>query len=85
MTAHANLQGALVLDGRLLLAESQARILPGTLWAAPFAESVTKRRWANGCEDLASVGGEVVSVTEHPDLIWPLARRRSVFRASRPR
>ena len=69
VTAHANLQGALVLGGRLLLAESQARILPGTLWASPFAESVTKRRWANGCEDLASVGGEVVSVTEHPDLM----------------
>jgi hypothetical protein len=28
------------------------------------------------------VGGELLSLTEHPDFRWPLARRRTVFRAS---
>ena len=32
----------------------------------------------------ARVDGEVVSLTEHPDMIRPLARRRTVFRASPP-
>jgi hypothetical protein len=84
VTAHANLQGALALRGALLLAASRGPVREGTLTATPFAESARHRRWATGCEDLADVGGEVVSLTEHPDLPWPLARRRSVFRASGP-
>jgi len=85
MTAHANLQGAVVSRGRLLMAASRGPVREGTLTVSPFAESAERQRWATGCEDLASVGGEVVSLTEHPDLPWPLARRRSVFRASGPR
>jgi hypothetical protein len=81
VTAHANLQGALALNGRLLMAASRGPVREGTLTTSPFAESATRRRWATGCEDLAAVGGEVVSLTEHPDLPWPLARRRSVFTA----
>ena len=84
VTAHANLQGALVLGDRMLMAASRGPIREGTLTVSPFAETATRRRWATGCEDLAAVGGEVVSLTEHPDLPWPLARRRSVFRASGP-
>ena len=85
LTAHANLQGAVVLGGQLLMAASRGPIREGKLTASPFAEAAEHRRWATGCEDLASVGGDVVSLTEHPDLPWPLARRRSVFRASGPR
>ena len=85
VTAHANLQGAVVVDGHLLMAASRGPIREGTLTTSPFAESATRRVWATGCEDLASVGGEVVSLTEHPDLPWPLARRRTVFRASGPK
>ena len=85
LTAHANLQGAVVLGGQLLMAASRGPIREGKLTASPFAEAAEHRRWATGCEDLASVGGDVVSLTEHPDLPWPLARRRSVFRASAPR
>jgi hypothetical protein len=84
VTAHTNLQGAVVLGGQLLLAASRGRVREGTLTLSPFAESAARRRWASGCEDLAAVGGEVVSLTEHPDLPWPLARRRTVFRATGP-
>jgi len=79
VTAHSNLQGAVVIGGRVLMAASNGKTLPGRLTASPFAETATHRRWATGGEDLATVGGEVVSLTEHPDLPWPLARRRSVF------
>ena len=81
-TAHANIQGALVMEGRVLMAASNGKTLAGSLTASPFAERAERRRWAIGGEDLAGVGGEVVSVTEHPDLPFPLARRRTVFRAS---
>ena len=81
-TAHANLQGALVMEGRVLMAASNGKTLAGSLTASPFAERAERRRWAIGGEDLAGVGGEVVSVTEHPALPFPLARRRTVFRAS---
>lgn len=81
VTAHSNIQGAVVLGDRLLLAASNGKIRPGTLTATPFAENAAQRRWGVGCEDLASVGGAVVSVTEHPDMSWPLARRRAVFKA----
>ena len=85
VTAHANLQGAIAVGERVLLAASNGKTLPGRLTATPYAERATHRRWAAGCEDLAAVGGEVVSLTEHPDLRWPLARRRSVFSARAPR
>jgi hypothetical protein len=81
LTAHANLQGVVVLDGRGLLAASRGPVREGTLTISPFDETAVRRRWASGCEDLAAVGGEVISLTEHPDLPWPLARRRTVFRA----
>jgi hypothetical protein len=81
-TAHANLQGAAVAGGRLLLAASKAGFREGRLTASPFAEAAEHRRWATGCEDLAVVDGELLSLTEHPDFPWPLARRRTVFRAS---
>ena len=84
LTGHANLQGALVLRGQLLLARSRAGVREGALYVSPFGESARHRRWATGCEDLAAIGGEVVSLSEHPDLPWPLARRRAVFRASGP-
>jgi hypothetical protein len=85
VTAHANLQGAVVTGGRLLMAASRGPVREGKLTASPFDESAAHRRWATGCEDLAAVGGEVVSLTEHPDLPWPLARRRAVFSARAPR
>jgi hypothetical protein len=84
VTAHANLQGAVVLGGQLLMAASRGPVREGKLTASPLAETAAHRRWATGCEDLAAVGGEVVSLTEHPDLPWPLARRRTVFRAAGP-
>jgi hypothetical protein len=84
VTAHTNLQGAVVLGGHVLAAASNGKIRGGTLTASPFAEQSTARRWAIGGEDMAAVGGAVVSLTEHPDLPWPLPRRRTVFRASGP-
>jgi hypothetical protein len=84
VTAHSNLQGAVAIGGRVLLASSNGQTLPGRLTASPFAERADHHRWATGGEDLAAVGGEVVSVTEHPDLRWPLPRRRAVFRARPP-
>jgi hypothetical protein len=64
------------------MAASNGRTLPGRLTASPFAERASRRRWATGCEDLARVGGELVSLTEHPDLPFPLPSRRTVFRAA---
>jgi hypothetical protein len=84
VTAHSNLQGAVAVAGRLLLAESRGARLPGRLYATPFAESADRHRWAVGGEDLAVAGDEVLSLSEHPDFIRPLPRRRAVFRASVP-
>ena len=82
VTAHSNLQGAVALDGRMLMAESRGARLPGTLYASPVrGDARTKRRWAVGGEDLAIVGGEIFSLTEHPDFPRPLPRRRTVFRS----
>ena len=82
VTAHPNLQGAAVVDGRVMLARSRGRYRAGILYVSPFAEQAEERRWAVGGEDLAAAGSELVSLCEHPDLPWPLARRRAVFRAS---
>jgi hypothetical protein len=84
VTAHANIQGAVALGGQMLMAASRGPIREGKLTSSPFASEAGKRRWAIGCEDLAAVGGEVISLSEHPDLPWPLARRRTVFRAAAP-
>ena len=84
VTAHSNLQGAVVIGGRVLLAASNGQTLPGRLTASPFAESAAHHRWATGGEDLAALGDEVLSLTEHPDYRPPLPRRRAVFRASPP-
>jgi hypothetical protein len=84
VTAHANLQGAVALGGHVLLAASRGPIREGKLTSSAFAAEAAHRRWAIGAEDLAAVGGEVVSLSEHPDLPWPLARRRTVFRADGP-
>jgi hypothetical protein len=81
VTAHSNLQGAVVLGDRIALAQSRGARLPGVLHASPFAETVQQRRWAVGGEDLAVTGGELLSLSEHPDFPWPLPRRRTVFRA----
>ena len=82
VTAHPNLQGAAVHDGRMLMARSRASRREGTLTRSPFEETAQKQLWPIGCEDLAIVDGDVVSLTEHPDMVRPLARRRTVFRAS---
>jgi hypothetical protein len=79
---HSNLQGAVVAGGRVLMAASNGKTLPGRLTASPFAEEAENRRWATGCEDLASAGGEVLTVTEHPDFPRPLPRRRTVIRVA---
>ena len=84
VTAHSNLQGAVAVAGRLLLAESRGARLPGRLHATPFAESADRHRWAVGGEDLAVAGDEVLSLSEHPDFTRPLPRRRAVFRVSVP-
>jgi hypothetical protein len=81
-TAHTNLQGATVHDGRMLMARSRASRREGTLTVSPFDETAERQLWPIGCEDLAVVGGDVVSLTEHPDMPRPLARRRTVFRAT---
>jgi hypothetical protein len=85
VTAHTNLQGAAVHDGRMLMARSRASRREGTLTLSPFEETAEKQLWPIGCEDLAVVDGEVLSLTEHPDMVRPLARRRTVFRAIGPR
>ena len=58
---------------------------PGRLHVSPYEESVTQRGWAVGGEDLAVVGGEIFSLSEHPDFPRPLPRRRTVFRTAAPR
>jgi len=80
VTAHANLQGALALPDRMLLAESRGPVRSGTLHTCR-GEASERRRWTVGGEDLALAGDEVVSLGEHPDLPRPLGRRRTVFRA----
>jgi hypothetical protein len=84
VTAHTNLQGAVAHGDRLLMAESRGARLPGRLHASPYAESVEQVRWAVGGEDLAVAGGEILSLSEHPDFPRPLPRRRTVFRAAPP-
>jgi hypothetical protein len=84
VTGHINLQGAAVLNGHLILAGSRGPIREGSLYLSPFAERSQRRRWAVGGEDLAAIDGELISLSEHPDLPWPLMRRRAVFRASGP-
>jgi hypothetical protein len=82
ITAHSNLQGAVALRDRMLMAESRGKRLPGRLHASPYAETVEQTRWAVGGEDLAVAGGELLSLSEHPDFPRPLPRRRTVFRAA---
>jgi len=84
MTGHSNLQGAVALPGRMVMAESRGVARAGTLHVSPYAETSERHRWAVGCEDLALAGSDVLSLGEHPDLPRPLARRRAVFRASVP-
>ena len=84
VTAHSNLQGAVALGEQMLMAESRGARLPGRLYASPYAETAETYRWAVGCEDLAVTGGEILSLTEHPDFPRPLPRRRTVFRAAPP-
>ncbi len=84
VTARSNLQGAVALGDRMLMAESRGARLPGRLHVSPFSETVEQRRWAVGCEDLAVVRGEILSLSEHPDFPRPLPRRRTVFRAGAP-
>jgi hypothetical protein len=82
VTAHSNLQGAVALGDRLLMAESRGARLPGRLHASPYGESTQRQGWAVGGEDLALAAGEILSLSEHPDFPWPLPRRRTVFRAA---
>jgi hypothetical protein len=84
ITAHTNLQGAVAHGDRLLMAESRGARLPGRLHTSPYAETVEQVRWAVGGEDLAIAGGELVSLSEHPDFPRPLPRRRTVFRVGAP-
>ncbi len=83
VTAHSNLQGAVALGDRMLLAESRGKRLPGRLYISPYEESAEQRGWAVGGEDLAVAGGEIFSLSEHPDFPRPLPRRRTVFRYRR--
>jgi hypothetical protein len=84
VTAHSNLQGAVALGGRMLMAESRGARLPGRLHVSPYEERVEQSRWAVGGEDLAVAGGEILSLSEHPDFPRPLPRRRTVFRTALP-
>jgi len=84
VTAQSNLQGAVALEGRMLMAESRGARLPGRLHVSPYAERVEQKRWAVGGEDLAVARGEILSLSEHPDFPRPLPRRRTVFRAAAP-
>ena len=49
-----------------------------------LVDSPEQRGWAVGGEDLAVAGGQIVSLTEHPDFPRPLPRRRTVFRTRAP-
>jgi hypothetical protein len=84
VTAHSNLQGAVALGERMLMAESRGARLPGRLYASPYEETAEQTRWAVGGEDLAIAAGEVFSLSEHPDFPRPLPRRRTVFRTGPP-
>jgi len=84
VTAQSNLQGAVALGDRMLMAESRGKRLPGRMHVSPYEESVTQRGWAVGGEDLAVAGGEIFSLSEHPDFPRPLPRRRTVFRTLLP-
>ena len=84
VTAHSNLQGAVALGDRMLMAESRGARLPGRLYVSPYEESVAQMGWAVGGEDLAVAGGEIFSLSEHPDFPRPLPRRRTVFRTAAP-
>lgn len=84
VTSHSNLQGAVALADQMVMAESRGARLPGRLYASPYAETVEQWGWAVGGEDLAVAGGEILSLTEHPDFPRPLPRRRTVFRAGAP-
>jgi hypothetical protein len=84
VTAHSNLQGAVALGGQMLMAESRGARLPGRLYASPYEERVERNGWAVGGEDLAVAGGEILSLSEHPDFPRPLPRRRTVFRTAVP-
>jgi len=84
VTSHTNLQGAVALGDQILMAESRGARLPGRLYASPYGETVERRGWAVGGEDLAVAGGEIVSLSEHPDFPRPLPRRRTVFRTRAP-
>ena len=84
VTSHSNLQGAVALGEQMLMAESRGARLPGRLYASPYAETVETHRWAVGGEDLAVAGGEILSLSEHPDFPRPLPRRRTVFRTAAP-
>ena len=84
VTPHSNLQGAVALGDQMVMAESRGARLPGRLYATPYAETVEQFGWAVGGEDLAVAGGEIVSLSEHPDFPRPLPRRRTVFRTRAP-
>ena len=84
VTAHSNLQGAVALGGRMLMAESRGARLPGRLYVSPYEATVAQKGWAVGCEDIAVAGGEIFSLSEHPDFPRPLPRRRTVFRTAAP-
>jgi len=85
-TGETNLQGAVALPDRVLLARSRGRILRGRLHVSPYAERSDSHRWAVGPEDLAQLpgGGRVLSITEHPDTVFPPRGRRAVFTAQAP-
>jgi hypothetical protein len=85
-TGERNLQGAVALPDRVLLAQSRGTLRRGRLHVSPFAERSRSHRWALGPEDIALAPGEgrVMSVTEHPDVAFPPRGRRAVFRAVAP-
>jgi hypothetical protein len=51
---------------------------------SPYEERAEQKGWAVGGEDLAVAGGEILSLSEHPDFPRPLPRRRTVFRTAAP-
>jgi len=86
VTGERNLQGAVALPDRMLLARSRGQLRRGRLHVTAYAERSSSHRWALGPEDLAlgSVEGRVISVTEHPDTVFPPLGRRAVFSALAP-
>jgi hypothetical protein len=67
-----------------VMAESRGARLPGRLYVSPYEDSAERMGWAVGGEDLAVAGGEILSLSEHPDFPRPLPRRRTVFRTAAP-